>query len=146
MCIILLLHHKIVHPQKILPRYENMVFFTVTRSFFYWCTIILKILLFVVCAVVFLLRVIYVYVLWIFHNLWQIRTILNRTVRHRTVTESKIIYCTYSLHMYIRRLSFKETKKTRNIIKNKAKIPVAKKSVFEFSLFYFSQSLHYFSL
>ena len=45
----------------------------------YWCTIILKILLFVVCAVVFLLCVMCIYLLWIFHNLWQIQTLLYYT-------------------------------------------------------------------
>ena len=74
------IHHKIVRQQKKLKRYENMaVFFTVTRSFYYWCTIILKILLFVVCSVVFLLPVMSVYVLWKFHNLRQIRTLHYRT-------------------------------------------------------------------
>ena len=100
-----------VHMQKILPRYENMVFFTVARSFFYWCTIILKILLFVVCAVVFLLRVICVYGLWIFHNLWKIRTILNRTVPYSDGVQFYLLYGTYSLHTFVHRLSFKDMKK-----------------------------------
>ena len=52
LCIFLPRYHKIERQQKKLMRYENMVFFTITRSFYYWCTIILKILLFVVCAVV----------------------------------------------------------------------------------------------
>ena len=113
-------------------------------------TIILKILLFVVCAVVFLLRVKCVYVLWIFHNLWQIRTILNPTVRYGTVQlrMSPILFDVHTVYIrtFVCRLSFEDMKK-REIIKNKAKIlSVVKKSVFEFSLFYFSQSLHYFSL
>ena len=74
------------------------------------------------------------------------------TVPYRTVTESNFsqFYLLYIQSTYVGtfvcRLSFEDMKK-REIIKNKAKIlSVVKKSVFEFSLFYFSQSLHYFSL
>ena len=53
LCMIVLLCHRIIRQQKISLRYENMVFFTLTRSFFYRRTMILNNLLFVVCAVFF---------------------------------------------------------------------------------------------
>ena len=53
LCIIVLGYHKILRHQKISQRYGKRVFFTLTRSFFYWRTRILKNLLFVVYPVFF---------------------------------------------------------------------------------------------
>ena len=122
-----------------------MVFFTVTRSFYLIYgtstgTIILKILLFVVCVMIFLLRVMSVYVRYCEYS-----TIFDKYELYTTVP-----YLWYFLIKNIddikgmARNRMKKTLRYRTV--NLIKTKIVKKSVFEFSLFYFSQSLRYFSI
>ena len=125
LCIFLPRHHKIVRqPKKTNEVWKYGIFYVFSFILLLmYRTIILKILLFVVCAVVFLLRVMSVYVLWIFHNFWQIRILHYRTLRYFLIK-----YWWNQTYVWHRTV-WKNT--TLNVIKTK----IVKKSVFEFSLF-----------